>query len=112
MKSLNDKSYNMRLNLEISEQWRLFIDTIPALKFPPEVTVKIIPPFGGAIARFILSYKDKTISVYLDAFSRLGAMDEIYWEAYPINGDIDRYIMEDTRGLMQAINTELELSTN
>lgn len=107
-------SYDMQLKLardevESKETWRKLSQSIPAIQFPPEVSVKIIPPFCGATARFIVIYKDKSISVYLDHFSRLGCMDEPYWEAYPINGDCDRYHIDDVAGLVQAIKTELEL---
>lgn len=87
---------------------------IPYIKFPPELEVKLIYPFGGAAARFIarLPDKKKTVSVYLDINSSLGCMDSMYWEIYPAaDGDIARFIMGDEEkemfeAILESLNEE------
>ena len=87
---------------------------IPYIKFPPELEIKLIYPFGGAAARFIarLPDKEKTVSVYLDINSSLGCMDSMYWEIYPAaDGDIARFIMGDEEkdmfeAILDALNEE------
>ena len=87
---------------------------IPYIKFPPELEVKLIYPFGGAAARFIarLQDKNKTVSVYLDINSSLGCMDSMYWEIYPAaDGDIARFIMGDEEkemfeAILESLNEE------
>ena len=65
---------NGNAHREIAEQdeWGKWIDLIPAIKFSPEWEVKVIPPFGGAIVRFLVICKGKTASVYLDCYDRIG----------------------------------------
>lgn len=62
---------------------------IPYLRFKSDWRVQIIPPFGGAVARFYVSKGDKEVSVYLDRFDMLGYEGEPYWEAYQIKGGGD-----------------------
>ena len=45
---------------------------LPAFHFDKEWDVKIIPPFAGAIIRFVIDYNGKHVSVYFDAYSELG----------------------------------------
>lgn len=47
---------------------------LPAFHFDKEWDVKIIPPFAGAIIRFVIDYNGKHVSVYFDAYSELGWM--------------------------------------
>ena len=58
--------------IEHEEDWRGWVDKIPFLKFPISVEWKVIPPFVGAIARFLVRVNGKTVSVYLDCYDRLG----------------------------------------
>ena len=88
-----------RSHVENNEKWRKWCKQAPWLQFPPELEVKIIPPFGGAMARFMVRFangtdEDRHISVYWDTLDRLGAMDKPYWECYPVKykgeeGDYD-----------------------
>lgn len=90
---------------EHDENWCALIDHIPALKFNPNWSVKIIPPFRGAVVRFFIDDDSGAhASVYLDTASILGCSDEIYWEIYPDEfGETARFRMEDGDGLMNAI---------
>lgn len=111
--NMDRKYYNQlkRCEIEDVEKWRKLVDKVPWLKFPEDCEVRIIPPFGGAIVRFLVKRGDKRISVYLDVYENLGYYGrKPYWEMYPgINGtDVDRFDMNDTDGLMKAISQVLD----
>lgn len=97
-----------RYKVEGVEKWREICKDIPLLHFKPEWEVKIIPPFGGAVARFTVDYNKKHVSVYLDWYGRLGCMDEPYYELYPFDGDVKRYYLNETEELMKDIDSVLE----
>lgn len=80
---------------------------IPYLKFPSDCEVKVIPPFGGANVRFLVKKNEKVISVYLDCYANLGAMDVPYWEIYPYQGDTYRCFLNEADDLMEKIEEEL-----
>lgn len=108
--SNNDISKELdRYKVESKEGWRSLHQGIPYLQFPADWKVKIIPPFGGATARFLIRtdkmQEGKVISVYLDHFARLGCEDYPYWECYPnaSTDDISRFRMEDTEGLLAEL---------
>jgi hypothetical protein len=82
-----------------------WIEKIPAIKFPPEWSVQIIPPFAGTLVRFRINGK---VSVYLDGYGLLGAEFSPYWEVYPYEDDVIRLDMEDIDGLLIAIAKALE----
>jgi hypothetical protein len=92
------------------EEWRT---KIPAIQFPGDWKVTMIPPFGGAIVRFwiwIPGTEDKDIiSVYLDCYDRLGCAGEPYWEVYPYQGDCGRCLMNETKKLLEMIADRSEL---
>ncbi len=90
-----------RLEIEQRENWRGWVEVIPALHFRPKWRVKIIPPFCGAMVRFQVSHKD--ISVYLDVSDTLGCFGEPYWEIYPYEGDTYRCAMNETDELIRVI---------
>lgn len=96
-----------RSKIEQIEEWRELARNLPYLSFPAECEVMLIPPFGGALMRFLIRLKaapDKTISVYFDQFSRLGCMDKPYWEMYPNkDDDCSRYYQGEEEGLMAEI---------
>ena len=76
-----------RYKIESKEKWRDWCRRMPILHFEKEWGVKIIPPFGGALARFTVDYNGKHVSIYFDAFAALGYMYEgenpiPYWEIY------------------------------
>lgn len=96
-----------RYKIENQEKWRDYIKTIPAIKFNPEWGIKVIPPFGGAFARFIVEFNGKTASIYLDCNDSLGCMGEPYWEVYPVGDDVGRCLMAETDELLSLINESL-----
>lgn len=87
-----------------SQKWR---NEIPYLQFPIDYKVKIIPPFGGAVVRFLIEKNGKKVSVYLDCYNKLGCYGEPYWEIYPHEEDVFRCDMNDTDSLMKAIEQSL-----
>ncbi len=92
---------------------------VPPLHFKPEWDVHVLPPFGGAMMRFVVSYKGSAVSVYCDFYSQLGFFNgenEPYWEMYPrtyvdqhgnMRADTARFALDDTEGLMKTIEKEL-----
>lgn len=98
-----------RFAVEYAEKWKDLIKDIPAISFKSEWKIKIIPPFGGAIARFqvMRPNNEQSVSVYLDFYSRLGCMPEPYWEVYPINDDVARVDMNDVEGLLDLIEQSM-----
>ena len=104
-----------RLFIESAQKWRDWVRRIPNLSFKEDWLVKIIPPFGGAMARFLIAHKDNPgyeLSIYLDCFDSLGCVGEPYWEVYPVQGEPERLLMEDTEGLLLLIERELGLNKN
>ena len=103
-----------RYRVESQENWREWCKKMPKLRFDPEWDVKIIPPFGGALARFAVSKGDRWCDVYFDAYSRLGwVMDDDdnpipYFELYPWEEDVKRYYMDEVDELLRDIRTILE----
>lgn len=101
-----------RLNIESSENWRGCASKIPELHFKPEWGIIVIPPFSGAMARFIVKHNGKAVSVYLDFYDNLGMYGSPYWEIYPIHDDIQRYDINDTEGLLAGIEEALNEESN
>jgi hypothetical protein len=100
--------YISRAKVEQEEEWREWIDKIPPLKFKRNWTVRVIPPFAGAIARFIVETEKGRVSVYLDCYEKLGYFGEPYWEIYPYNGDVYRVKMASADELISAISKSLK----
>jgi hypothetical protein len=97
-----------RSSIETNDQWREWSERIPFIQFPPEWEVRIVPPYGGAVARFYVRYGNNQCSVYLDCYDRLGYFGAPYWEVYPIDNDVARAPMEDVPGLLELIRQSLE----
>ncbi len=101
-----------RIKTESAYQWREWIPKIPYLKFPSNWGIQIIPPFGGAMARFCVKTGNdphvRNVSVYLDCHEELGCCDEPYWEVYPYNGDTYRCGINETKKLIRAIEHSLK----
>lgn len=88
-------------------EWDKWVKEIPTINFPKEWGIKIIPPFGGALARFRVQYNDREISVYLDCYELIGCFDGPYWEMYPYGDDIYRVGINNTEELITRIWEEL-----
>lgn len=82
-------------------------EKMPKLKFKDHWEVKILPPFGGAIIRFHLETDYGFVSVYFDAYDRLGFMGEPYWEVYD-GDDIERFLLDEHEEMMEYINGVLK----
>ena len=99
------ETYMMRAKIEKEEEWLKWKIEIPVLNFPSDWNVKIIPPFSGAIVRFIILNieGEQIVSVYLDCYDMLGYFGEPYWEIYPYGDDVYRVAMNDTKELLEKI---------
>lgn len=93
--------------IESLYEWEKWITKIPFIRFPEEWMIQIIPPSGGAIARFRVRTpgldESDWVSVYLDCYDLLGHFGEPYWEVYPYHGDVGRCAMADTQELLRMI---------
>ena len=110
MRSIEDSMIISKYeNLQECKKWG---SIIPALHFEKEWDVKIIPPFAGAIIRFVIDYNGKHVSVYFDAYSELGWMydkDEQpipYFEYYD-GVDTHRYYLDESEQMMNDIRNFL-----
>ena len=99
--SVEDYNYDVRME---TYKW---IEEIPYLQFKESWEVTVIPPFGGAVVRFLVKKGDIGASVYLDCYDKLGCYGEPYWEVYASNEPI-RFPMLDTKGLMDYLTSVFE----
>lgn len=103
----NFGSFFNRTMLESSEKWTEWAQEIPSLSFKPDWKVKIIPPYGGAMARFVVSRGSTYVSVYLDVNDSLGVCGYPYWEIYPYKGEAFRCSIDEVDELIEAIDLSL-----
>ena len=103
---------NLSLYSQIGKEfeWSKWHEEIPYIAFPKHLEVKVIPPFTGAIVRFLVrdkEYQETRVSVYLDCYGILGAVHEPYWEIYPYEQDVFRCMMNETEELIKAIEDSI-----
>lgn len=109
LNDINIDRYTNRLKVERDYQFREWGNVIPSLNFPSEWKIHIVPPYAGALIRFIVKHKDISVSVYLDGYSQLGSMRNPYWEIYPDStGNGARYGLNDIDELLAGIKKSLE----
>jgi hypothetical protein len=100
-------NYTGRSSMENKEDWRGWISKLPFIQFPAEWKIKVIPPFGGALARFVVQLPSGEIkSVYFDAYNSLGRWPRPYWEVYPFKNDVGRCNIGDVAKLLEMIADE------
>lgn len=97
-----------RIGIECAEEWEEWANKIPPLQFDSRWSVLITPPHLGAMVRFKVLHKDKSVSVYLDTMNRLWSMGVAYWEvmtweALEDNKDPVRFLFEEHGQLMAYI---------
>lgn len=92
-----------------SDYW---IRNIPAIPMKDGWMMQPSPNFSGSIARFRITTKklgiNKSVSIYFDAYDRLGCVGEPYWELYPVDGDAERYVIGEEEKLSDAIERALK----
>lgn len=84
---------------------------MPAIRFPHDWYVTIIPPFGGAAVRFTVQDKTQTaeVSVFADFDSSLtpyydeSGQKSPCWEVWPYGDCTWKTSIEDVEGLLKAI---------
>jgi hypothetical protein len=99
-----------RYEVEHAQRWQDEVARLPWIQFPSDWKVKLIPPYGDAVVRFLVTLPDgKEKSVYHDSRASLGLYfgdgDEPipYWEVYPVNGDIGRCGTGEVELLLEMI---------
>jgi hypothetical protein len=90
-------------------EWDRWCREIPKIKFKRTWDVQVIPPFAGAVVRFVVSKGKARVSVYLDCYDNLGYFGEPHWEIYPDSEDTNaRFAMNDTETLLKEIDKSLK----
>lgn len=99
-----------RYDVEQAQRWQDEVDRLPWIQFPSDWKVKMIPPHGDAVVRFLVTLPDgKEKSVYYDSRSSLGYYFDDrgeripYWEVYPVNGDVGRCGTDEVELLLEMI---------
>jgi hypothetical protein len=59
-----------------TEKWAM---AIPVINFNSKWQVRNTPPMGGVVVRFLVSFNEKQVSVYLDCYKALGTCSHPYW---------------------------------
>jgi hypothetical protein len=110
---MRDQFSTVRYQIEEQDRWHKVIPEIPYIQFPAEWQIRVIPPFGGLIARFnvkLPSGLEK--SIYLDYYDRAGCVGHPYWEVYPVQGDCGRCSRDDVAELLKLIADETPEPSN
>lgn len=103
---LDMEVYKALATVEKAFEYYRWVKEIPYINFPASWAVQMCPPFGGAVVRFhVRDNQGHDVSVYLDCYEVLGLYrGDPYWEVYPASdGDIARFSMQDTDGLIGEI---------
>jgi hypothetical protein len=105
----SDDYWLARPQLERRENWRTIAGEMPYLRFPRDWEVAVVPPFGGAVARFWVRKGAAQVSVYADYYERLGCWSEPHWEIYPsAEDDNERFsIATESDEMLKAITKSL-----
>lgn len=108
----NNKRYELRSQVDKEYEYNKWITEMPYFTLPVNYEIKVIPPFGGAVSRFLVRDRQKhraAVSVYLDCYDMLGYFGEPYWEMYPdVDGDVNRFPMSDVDSLLENIEKSIE----
>lgn len=107
----NQKRWEAERYLQETDEWGKWHKEIPFIELPAGFQYKPIPNSVGSIVRFLAKKtgNDKTVSIYLDCYGRLGCEDKPYWEIYPDkHGDNFRCGINDVEMLSKAIVESLE----
>jgi len=109
--TMSDDLLDFALILEVEQlqEYNKWTKEIPFIPFKKDWEVKPVPPHGGAIVRFLVRRNDipeKSISVYLDCYDRMGCVGKPYWEIYPYGEDTYRCGMAEVEDLVAAIDKE------
>ena len=96
--------------------YRQFINyDFPKFKFPIDWEVEIVPTFAEAAYRFFVHKNNKMVSIYFDTDSKLGTMNEVYYEIYLTNQPVkkrrkspQRFFVNETKKMLKAIDKLLK----
>ena len=112
---MNEKQFQKRREIMEAEsliyeahEYKKWIEEIPYFELPDGISIKPIPNFCGSIVRFKAKANNRSVSVYLDCYSKLGIEKEPYWEVYPcVHGYPERCGMNETDELIKIIRSSL-----
>lgn len=103
--------YQMLSALDEKFEWRKWIHEIPYIPTKIDWLMQPIPPFGTGVARFCIRHKDHPltrVSIYLDCYDIAGLVGEPYWEIHPIDGDCERFMLNNVEQLADGIQRSLD----
>lgn len=108
----NSKRYELSSQVDREYEYNKWLTKIPYFALPVDYEIKVIPPFGGAVSRFLVRDRKKhraAVSVYLDCYEMLGYFGEPYWEMYPnIVGGVSKFPMSDVDSLLENIDKSVQ----
>jgi len=95
-------------------EWGKWEKEIPYIPLKQGWKIKVIPPFGSVIVRFMISKDDVVVSVYLDCYDKMGCMDKKpYWEICPSeDGGCQRFWMNEVNELSDGINRSIKFQNS
>lgn len=100
--------YDQRIPVERLERWQEISQSLPYIPVRGDWKIRVMPPSGGALARFHVMRGEAHVSVYYDEYCRLGGWNEGYWEIWPdADGDNARFGRDDADDLSEAIEKSL-----
>lgn len=107
-RKFRDASYELEKGLE----YKRWMKELPFMEIPAGFKIKVVPPFHGAVVRFWIQKvgsvdMQDSVSVYFDSANVLGWMEHPYWEAYPIDGECQRYFVGEEEKMIADIVKEL-----
>lgn len=101
----------LNISHELTElaEWREWSEVIPYLQLDPRLELKVVPPFSGALIRFLVRNKEtkEVVSIYLDGYNLLGYYEKPYWEMYPYENDVFRCGIQEIDLLVENIEEVL-----
>lgn len=109
MKEFNGIDRVKQFEIEAAMDYRGWSDKIPFLSFPEGWSVRITPPFAGALVRFqVKKGKHGWVSVYFDGYENLGFFGGPYWEVYPdLKDDVSRFALGEEKKMIRKISAIL-----
>ena len=103
-----EDAFKARRQREILDEWPKWTREIPAIPMRDGWSIRPIPPYMGAVSRFIVVAGGHEVSVYLDCYSVLGSVETPYWEVYPVGDDTGRCAMSDVDELVKLIERSIK----
>lgn len=102
------RKFQLRKKVDREFEYNKWINLMPEIKFPEGWSFIPLPPYKGAICRFIVIAEGIEFSVYLDCYGLLGYHEgDPYWEVFSIDEGFFRCDMQQPEKIIEAIQGEL-----